>query len=114
MTKKNIQKKQVALKVTNKAKGTSSNAQPKKTNKNQKRLASDDDESISDETAEKSLKKTKKGIEEDEFQVEEEEVEVISGNEDGSGAEDEAGHNKVSIWFRLIIITYHAIGSKQP
>jgi hypothetical protein len=54
MTKKiTPQCKNVNPKVTNKAKGSSSKAQPKKMNKNGKRPASDDDETSSDEAPEK-------------------------------------------------------------
>jgi hypothetical protein len=80
MTKKKVpQRKQVAPKATNKAKGSSSKAQPKKTNNNRKRPASDDSSS-SDEAPEKphahSRKKAKKGVEEEDAQLEEEDIEV--------------------------------------
>ena len=100
MTKKKVQeRKKVALKPTNKAKGSSSRAQPKKTQNNRKRLASDDDDSSSNEAPEKpahSRKKAKKVVEEEVQLEEEDEDEEVVDIGKGIDTEDEADHDKVS------------------
>lgn len=117
MTKKKAQeRKQVAPKATNKTKGSSTRAQPKKTrtNNTRKRPASDDDSSSDEAPAEnshaRSRKKARKVVEE--VQPEEEEEAEEKSDSEGGSTEDE-----VSDWFHISINlnTYLAIGrSKRP